>query len=46
MRSADVSWSMNDGGNWVSAGPSAVEFMADHWLPKTRTLYEGRVFGG
>ena len=25
---------MNDGGNWVSAGPSAMEFMADHWLGK------------
>ena len=23
---------MNDGGNWVSAGPSAMEIMGDHWL--------------
>ena len=32
MRLANVGWSMNDGGNQVSAGPSAMEFMADHWL--------------
>ena len=31
-RSADVGWPMNDGGNQVSAGPSAMKFMADHWL--------------
>ena len=34
LRSADISWPMNDGGNQVSAGPSAMEFLADHWLPR------------
>ena len=34
LRSANISWPMNDGGNWVSAGPSAMEFLADHWLPQ------------
>ena len=30
--SADVGWPMNHVANRVSAGPSAMEVMADHWL--------------
>ena len=30
--SAEVGWPMNHVANWVSAGPSAMEAMADHWL--------------
>ena len=37
LRSAVIGWPMNDGGNWVLAGPSAMEFMADHWLGR---IYE------
>ena len=31
-RSADVGWLMSYGGNRVSALPSIMEFVADHWL--------------
>ena len=30
--SANVGWPMNHVANQVSAGPSAMEVMADHWL--------------
>ena len=33
-QSADVSWPMSYGGNQVLALPSAMEFVADHWLPE------------
>ena len=33
--SADVSWPMNHVANQVSAGPSAMEVMADHWLKRS-----------
>ena len=36
--SADVGWPMNHVANRVSAGPSAMEVMADHWLPVLVTV--------
>ena len=43
-RSADVSWLMSYGGNRVSALPSIMEFVADHWLrpsPSQTMLEQG-----